>query len=166
VNTGQNNPKLIIRAASLDDSPSIALVLYESFIEYKTSYTPEAFAATAVTSDQVQIRMSQGPIWVALYDEEVVGAVSVVPDDDALYIRGMAVIPNVRGRQIGESLLKQVERYAVAQDCRRLVLSTTPFLGSAIRLYDRLGFRRVSDETHHLFGTPLFTMEKILGQPE
>jgi hypothetical protein len=49
--------------------------------------------------------------------------------------------------------------------CPRLevqVLSTTPFLNSAIRLYENFGFRRNEAEPHDLFGTPMFTMEKIL----
>jgi len=44
--------------------------------------------------------------------------------------------------------------------CKRLYLSTTPFLHSAIRLYERCGFRRTDEGPHDLFGTPLFTMEK------
>ncbi len=41
-----------------------------------------------------------------------------------------------------------------------MFLSTTPFLHSAIRLYERFGYRRTDDGMNDLFGTPLFTMEK------
>ena len=51
-----------IRIGSPADAPSIASVLYESFIEYKALYTDEAFAATAPSSEQIQSRMNEGSI--------------------------------------------------------------------------------------------------------
>jgi GNAT superfamily N-acetyltransferase len=149
-----------IRMASPADAPSIASVLYESFIEYKALYTDEAFAATAPASEQIQNRMSEGPIWVAVRDDAIVGTMSAVSRSGSLYIRGMAVIPSARGLGIGESLLKQVENFDSSHSYKRVILSTTPFLARAIRLYERMGFRRSDKGPHDLCGTPLFAMEK------
>ena len=80
----------------------------------------------------------------------------------ALLFRGMAVLPSSRGFHLGELLLKQAEDFALAHNCKRLVLSTTPFLLRAIRLYERAGFKRTAEGPHDLFGTPLFTMVKDL----
>ena len=106
--------------------------------------------------------MIEGPVWIALQGGAIVGTVSVVPQGEELYVRGMAVLPASRGLQLGELLLKEVESFALAHDYTRLKLSTTPFLLRAIRLYERRGFRRISEGPHHLFGTPLFTMVKDL----
>jgi GNAT superfamily N-acetyltransferase len=76
----------------------------------------------------------------------------------------MAVLPEARGHDIGELLLEHVERYAREQGCKRMYLSTTPFLDRAIRLYERWGFRRDDAGPHALYGTPLFTMVKTLEQ--
>ncbi|MBC7909661.1 MAG: GNAT family N-acetyltransferase, partial [Pyrinomonadaceae bacterium] len=81
---------------------------------------------------------------------------------EALYIRGMAALPLARGQGIGELLLKHVESFAREHGHERLTLSTTPFLDRAIRLYERAGFLRSDDGPHDLFGTPLFTMAKVL----
>ena len=152
-----------LRRATHDDAVSIAATLYGSFLAYESSYTPEAFAATVSTPEQIIERMKEGPIWVALESETIVGTVSVVPKGEALYVRGMAVDPAARGKGIGRRLLDCAEEFAVQRGCKSLFLSTTPFLTRAILLYEHYGFQRTGDGPHDLFGTPLFTMVKILS---
>lgn len=136
--------------------------MFDSFVEYESLYTPDGFAATAITAEQIASRIAEGPVWVATRDEMILGTVSVVPQGESLYIRGMAVLPSARGMRIGSELLSQVEQFALAGNFKRLVLSTTPFLDRAIRLYEHFGFRQTSEGSNDLFGTPLFTMEKLL----
>jgi len=154
-----------IRMAALDDVSSIAAILYESFVEYESSYTPEAFTATTPAAGQIQNRMREGPVWVALQDDVIVGTVAAVADGGALYIRGMAILPAARGQRVGESLLREIESFASEQGLTRLYLSTTPFLSRAIRLYEHYGFTNNGEGPHDLFGTPLITMEKFLDSP-
>ena len=149
-----------------EDAASIASVLHEAFVEYESLYTREGFAATTPATAQVQDRIEEGPVWVVLDNDAVVGTVSVVPKGESLYVRGMAIVPAARGRRIGELLLRQVERFASERGFKRLSLSTTPFLDRAIQLYERHGFKRSSEGPHDLSGTPLFTMEKILEPPD
>ena len=151
-----------IRLALRSNAPSIATVLHESFLEYKPLYTDGGFAATTPTIEQILDRMAEGPVWVALHRDAIVGTVSVVPKGEELYIRGMAILPASRGRRIGELLLLHIENFASANGHKRLFLSTTPFLARAFRLYERFGFQRCDEGPHDLFGTPLFTMVKIL----
>jgi GNAT superfamily N-acetyltransferase len=160
----RSKPIIQLREAVGDDAHSIASVLHESFVEYKSQYTDEAFAATCPTKEQIIGRLSEGPAWVALIDGVLVGTVAAVDKGDALYIRGMAVLPAARGQAIGELLLKQIESFAVAQGYKHLALSTTPFLARAIRLYEQFGFQRSDNGPHDLFGTPLFTMVKAVGR--
>ena len=72
-------------------------------------------------------------------------------------------VHSARGMRIGAALLSQVEQFALAGNFKRLVLSTTPFLDRAIQLYEHFGFRRTTEGSNDLFGTPLFTMEKLLS---
>ena len=158
-----SRPTPQVRLAVPEDAQAIASVLYEAFVEYKASYTPEGFAATTPTAQQLQGRLNEGPVWVVLLDRFIVGTVSVVSKGESLYIRGMAVLPQARGHKIGELLLTHIENFASARGFQRLFLSTTPFLSNAIRLYERFGFQRNGEAPHDLFGTPIFTMEKTLG---
>jgi N-acetylglutamate synthase-like GNAT family acetyltransferase len=151
-----------IRLATRTDTSLIASVLVQSFWEYKGLYTPEAFAATISTITELEHRLIEGPVWIALENETVVGTVSVVPYREALLIRSLAVPPTNRGQGVGELLLHHIEKYAYEKGYKLLFLSTTPFLTSAIRLYERFGFRRSNEGPHDRLGTPIFTMTKQL----
>ena len=92
----------------------------------------------------------------------IVGTVSAVPKGAACYVRSMAIVPAARGLGLGRLLLERVEAFAASQGHTYLLLSTTPFLARAIRLYEQVGFRRTADGPHDLYGTPLFSMVKPL----
>jgi GNAT superfamily N-acetyltransferase len=151
-----------IRIATMDDASEVVSVLRLAFAEYEPLYTKEAYAATTTDVPTIRARMREAPLWVAAQNKHIVGTASAVRTDVGLYIRGMAVVPNVRRLGVGRLLLQRVERFATENDCARLFLSTTPFLYGAIRLYEAFGFRSVNETPHELFGTPLFTMEKAL----
>lgn len=153
-----------VRRAHTSDADAISRVLCESFAEFKPLYTKGGFAATALGAEQILIRMQQGPAWVALRDGSVLGTVAAVAKVQSVYVRGMAVVPAARGTGAGSALLREVEDWAVSGGFVRLFLSTTPFLSSAIRLYERFGFQRMDEDPQDLFGTPLFTMERTVGR--
>ena len=156
------SPNIFVRNAVMDEAASIASVLYQAFVEFEPLYMPAAFSATTPTSDQIQKRWSEGPVWVVGEGSQLVGTISAVPKGEGLYIRSMAVLPSHRGQGIGYILLQAVEQFANEQHIQRMFLSTTPFLTGAIRLYEQFGFQRSNDVLHELFGTPLFSMVKPL----
>ncbi len=151
-----------IRRASVADAEQVSGVLRAAFYEFEPRYTRAAFVATTPDAERVCERLDEGPTWIADDDGQVVGTVSAVARPLGVYVRGMAVLPASRGRGIGNDLMREVERFARSADAERMYLSTTPFLFDAIRLYERLGFRRNDEPPHDLFGTPLVTMAKRL----
>ena len=151
-----------IRSARIEDCAAIAEVLRHSFAEFRSLYTEDGFAATTPGAEHIQTRMQEGPVWIALSAGSIVGTVAATKKSDSTYIRGMAVLPPARGSGTGSRLLEQIETRAAGENIARLFLSTTPFLDSAIRLYENAGFRRTDQGPHDLFGTPLFTMEKLM----
>ncbi len=160
----ESGPEIEIREAGAEDAAAIAAVLYASFVEYEALYTRGGFAATALNEEQVRVRMREGPVWLALRGAMAVGTVAGAIRERSAYMRGMAVLPAARGWRVGNRLVEQVEEWSAGEGCSRIFLSTTPFLSAAIRLYERMGFRRTEDGEHDLFGTPLFTMEKYLSR--
>ena len=151
-----------IRRATAVDAESVAHLLKDSFREVERFYTRAGYAATTPDASVVRERLKEGPTWVAEDAGFLVGTVSAVLRDLDLYIRSMAVVPNARGHSLGHFLFAEAFNLAVERKARRIYLSTTPFLYSAIRLYESLGFRRTGEPPDDLFGTPLFTMAKQL----
>ena len=131
---------VLVRNARINESAAIASILRQAFNEYEPLYTPLAFVATTPTSDQIQKRWGEGPVWVAVQYKKLVGTVAAVPKPNGLYIRSMAMLPFARGQGIAVQLLKVVESFAVSDHHKYLFLSTTPFLTNAIRLYESFGF--------------------------
>lgn len=154
-----------IRRATAVDGEALAYLLRDAFREFERLYTRDGYAATTPDPAAVRDRLREGPTWVAEKDGHVVGTVSAVLRDGAVYVRSMAVAPGARGQRVGHALMDEPFQLAVERKAARLFLSTTPFLFSAIRLYESLGFRRTGEAPHDLFGTPLVTLAKPLRAP-
>jgi putative acetyltransferase len=161
--TRRHQAAIHIRKAKHRDATAIESLLYESFLEYERAYTPEAFHITTPEKREIESRIKHWIVWVALHANVIVGTVSAHPEGEALHIRSMAVRPSMRGRGIGKLLLQRVEQFALANGYKRLILNTTPFLASAIRLYERFGFR-VTGSEREWFGTRLTAMAKQVTQ--
>ena len=151
-----------MRRADEADAAAIADVLAQAFAPYRARYTEQAFGATTLDVERILARMREGPVWVALDADRIVGTVSVVLNGSECYVRGMAILPDAQGRGIGRLLLDAVEDFAVTAGSQSLTLITTPFLDQAIRLYERFGFYRNAEGPQDFYGTPVLAMKKDL----
>lgn len=154
---------VVIRMAHEEDAPEVALVLRLAFAQYESLYTREGYAATTPDRSTILTRMREGPLWVAVHDQYIIGTASAVLKQVGVYVRGMAVIPEARGLGTGRLLLEEIEVFAAVNGAARLFLSTTPFLHRAIQVYKAFGFRPTGEGPYELFGTPLFTMDKMVS---
>lgn len=83
-------------------------------------------------------------IWLAYEDGEAVGCIALRPlpqFDRAGEIKRMYVKPESRGRRIAEQLLKALENYAAQAEYHVLYLDTKDDLTTAIRFYQRHGYK-------------------------
>ncbi|MEM7776571.1 MAG: GNAT family N-acetyltransferase [Pseudomonadota bacterium] len=64
-------------------------------------------------------------------------------DDGSLYLSGLAVVDDVRGRGIGTTLLRAVEAKAKETARARVSLICFEMNAGAMRLYDRFGYREI-----------------------
>ncbi|MBM4219406.1 MAG: GNAT family N-acetyltransferase [Gammaproteobacteria bacterium] len=82
-------------------------------------------------------------IFVAQEGEEVIGTAAMIRiTDDRYELAKMAVAATHQRRGVGEQLGRECIAWAAERGARTLFLETNSALGDAIRLYERLGFRR------------------------
>lgn len=160
-----NRGAVAVRLAKPGDEDAVAKILLEAFSEFRSEYTPESFAIVTPSAAEVAKRFDEGPMWIAVSDDEVFGTVSVLPEPEWLYLRSMAVRPAAQGLGIASWLLDAVERYAIREGFERLFLYTTYFSKGAIELYEKHGFQRGRETTaEEWFGTPGLAMDKQLSK--
>lgn len=101
-------------------------------------------------------RMHDGDVVIAVDGATVVGCLTFVPgagvehfefaDHEATSFRYFGVAADVRGRGVGEAMV----RWCIAETLRlgkpRLRIHTIDVMREAIRLYERMGFVRTPDE--------------------
>lgn len=87
-----------------------------------------------------------GAILIALYEDEPVGTVALIPyDDSTLELAKMAVSSTVRGKGIGLALGESAVERARQMGAARVYLESNTVLGPALSLYQKLGFSDVED---------------------
>ena len=94
-----------------------------------------------LVNPQSEILDAGGAILVALQDGEVVGTAAVIPHGPGeMELAKVTVARAARGAGLGRRLTDACVAEARARDARRLVLVSSSKLGTALRLYESMGF--------------------------
>lgn len=104
--------------------------------DYKSLDNPEGY-----------ILKKGGHIFVALYNDEPVGVCALIKMDDPDYdyeLAKMAVSPKAQGKSIGWLLGQAIIQKATALGARNVYLESNTILKPAIKLYEKLGFKKVA----------------------
>ena len=142
-------PPLVVEDAVPADWPRIAALT-------AGVYRDERLASDEYLGELADVagRAGRSQLVVARDGDRVVGAVALVvagdfgevtASDDEAAFRMLVVDPAVRGRGVGEALVRVCLDRARTAGKRRMVLSTDPRMTAAHRLYGRLGFTRLPE---------------------
>lgn len=96
-----------------------------------------------------------------LSPKEIAGTVAGSAENGEGHLRGMAVLPEWRGTGLAGALLAAIESWLQARACRRITLDTTLPLSTAIRFYEKNGYKK-SGQVANFFGMPLVEYVKEL----
>jgi ribosomal protein S18 acetylase RimI-like enzyme len=83
----------------------------------------------------------EGNLYRVLADGEPVGAVLLIPEDDGLEIKNIALMEDRRGRGLGRAAIEAVAALARATGADRLLVGTADSSNGTIAFYRRVGFR-------------------------
>ena len=137
-----------------------------AYQEYSGALRPGAWEAYARDIADVQSRLADSKLVVALEGEKVLGAVTYYPRKQEgtgegwpagwSGVRLLAVGPEARGRGLGRLLMQECIRRARAEGAQTMGLHTTELMAVARAMYERMGFERAPDFDFH--PTPTFTV--------
>lgn len=138
-----------IRTIQIQDNPSIAQVIREVSKEF--GLAPESGFAVAdpVLDDLYQVYAQPNAQYWVIEDANgrVVGGGGLSPlqgDATVLEIQKMYFLPELRGLGFAKKILEKCFEFAQQQGFQSCYLETTQDLWQAIKLYEKLGFKHLS----------------------
>ena len=103
--------KVIVRRATSKDAPNISKALSLSSAR-RENYLAEALTKRFLASTQIDKRLTEGLIWVAETDGEIIGSISIRSEADGLHIRSFAVRNDFQEQLVAPELLRAVNEFA------------------------------------------------------
>lgn len=151
-----------IRRAQAKNGSAILACLESAFAPYRDRYTPQAFADTVLDEENVQRRLREMTLFVAVSGDEVVGTIGCAVKSAARgHLRGMAVAPAWQGEGVAAALLEAAETELRRCGCSRVTLNTTEPLARAVGFYKKHGYA-ATGEVRDFFGMNLYEYGKPL----
>jgi len=124
--------------------------------EYGWDEKFEGLVAGIVADFVKNFDSSRERCWIAEQDGENVGCIFLVKlDDETAKLRMLLVDPKTRGMGLGGKLVTECVQQARRFGYKRMILWTNSILYSAIHLYEKAGFHKVSEEPQHAYGHDL-----------
>jgi ribosomal protein S18 acetylase RimI-like enzyme len=153
----------VLRAATLADAPALAATIAAAFAQYRGKLVPES-GAFAETAEAIAAELARGAdAIVAERNGEMLGCVMVKPMEGDLYFGRLSVLPAARGLGLARRLITAVEAEARRRGLAGVRLGVRVVLTENQRLFDALGYREISRESHPGFAHPTsINMRKAL----
>lgn len=131
-----------IRDWQKSDRAPAAGVIKTVLKEYGLPWQPELADRDVIEVEQSYLKTG-GEFWVVEQDEIVVGTAAYQPiarGKNAVEIRKMYLLPEVRSKGLGRYLLLKLEKAIAIKDYQEIWLETVTILKEAVKLYERNGY--------------------------
>lgn len=77
------------------------------------------------------------------YKNKGVGYLSVIKENDALFLSKIYVLKNYRGRKIGKTAMQFIYDKTKSMNCNKVVLTVNKHNSNTISAYEKLGFKNI-----------------------
>ncbi len=135
-----------IRLEKVATTDPEVLPLYAAFVDEADGELGLESSVETGKPPPADLEPPNGVLLLARIDGEPAGLAGVRHlDTDVGEVKSMYVVPEHRGRGLGSTLLREVERIATERGCSRTRLDTSDYLKEAIGLYRSAGYREVPD---------------------
>ena len=133
----------VIRDWQESDRNSAAEVIRAVLQEYGLPWQPELADRDVVEVESAYLEVG-GEFWVIEKDSKIVGTAAYHPisrGQNAVEIRKMYLLPEVRGQGLGRYLLVKLEKAIAIKDYQEIWIETASVLAKAVKLYERNGYQ-------------------------
>lgn len=115
---------------------------YDLNIEWlETYFYVEAYDREVLSKPEKYIIEPGGHIFFTVENETVLGTVALLKrGEGAFELTKMAVLPEARGKQVGQKLLQHCINFAKENNFQQLFLYSNTVLANAIHIYKKYGF--------------------------
>ena len=125
--------------------PNYAKAFYDLNIEWlETYFYVEDYDREVLSKPKHYIIEPGGHIFFAVENDIVLGTVALLKRDEAAFeLTKMAVLPESRGKRVGQKLLLHCINFAEEHSFQQLYLYSNTLLANAIHIYKKYGFMEV-----------------------
>lgn len=132
----------VIRPWQSGDRALAAKIIGSVLAEYGLSWEPEGADQDVLQVERCYLETG-GEFWVIERQGKLVGTGAYYPierGDQAVEIRKMYLLPEVRGQGLGQFLLTQLEAAIAQRGFTEIWIETASVLWEAVQLYERNGY--------------------------
>ena len=136
----------LIRDWQKSDRDRAAQVIADVLAEYGLPWQPTEADRDVIEVEQAYLQ-SGGEFWVVEFQGNIVGTAAYYPINrgkQAVEIRKMYLLPEVRGKGLGKYLLHQLENAIAKKGFREIWIETASVLSEAVVLYEKNGYQPAS----------------------
>ena len=142
-----------------------AKAFYDLNIEWlETYFYVEDYDREVLSNPEHYIIKPGGHIFFAIENETVLGTVALLKrDTNSFELTKMAVLPEARGKQVGQKLMQYCIDFAEEHSFEKLFLYSNTLLENAIHIYRKYGFVEVPLEQPNPYKRSNIKMDYIFG---
>ena len=125
------------------DRSAAAAVIQSVLAEYGLNWDPLEADRDVMEVEQAY-HHTGGEFWIIAHSDKIVGTAGYYPvsrGNNAVEIRKMYLLPEVRGQGLGKFILKQLEDAIAERHFSEIWIETASVLTEAVQLYERNGYQ-------------------------